>query len=157
MANKHEARESGTKPAVCARSEPDTTRFYAGPGRPGTNKRAGLGQETRHVGLARHDPFTSKPVFYTKMCLPARIARFSTHFFCAKWAGSARLGPLQAGLGQEIEPACLDGPTQFSNRAWRAGPKTGQASPGSSRAGRPVWPSLVVGPQNIRLHMPSYC
>jgi hypothetical protein len=38
MANKHEARE------------------------PGTNKRVGLGQETRHGGLARHDPFTSKHV-----------------------------------------------------------------------------------------------
>jgi hypothetical protein len=62
MSNKHEAREPGTKPAVWARSEPDTTRYYAGPGRPNTNKRAGLGQETRHGGLARHDPFTSKPV-----------------------------------------------------------------------------------------------
>jgi hypothetical protein len=157
MTNKHEARESGTKLAVCARSEPDTTRFYAGPGRPDTNKRAGLEQETRHVGLARHDPFTSKPVFYTKMCLPARITRFSTRFFRAKRADSARLGPLRAGLGQEIEPACLDGSARFSNRAWRARPKTGQASPGPSLAGRPVWPSLVVGPQNIRLHMPSYC
>jgi hypothetical protein len=56
MSNKHEARESGTKPVVWARSEPGTARFYAGPGRPGTNKRAGLEQETRH------DPFTSKPV-----------------------------------------------------------------------------------------------
>jgi hypothetical protein len=41
MANKHEACEPGTKPAVWARSEPDTVRFYAGPGRPGTNKRPG--------------------------------------------------------------------------------------------------------------------
>jgi hypothetical protein len=104
MANKHEARESGTKPAVCARSEPDTTRFYAGPGRPGTNKRAGLGQETRHVGLARHEAFTSKPVFYTKMCLPACIARFSTRFFCAKRAGPARLGPLRAGSDRKLSP-----------------------------------------------------
>jgi hypothetical protein len=66
MAIKHEAREPGTKPAVWARSEPSTTRFYAGPDRPGTNKRAGLRQETRHGGLARHGPFTSKhvkPVF----------------------------------------------------------------------------------------------
>jgi hypothetical protein len=62
MANKHEAREPGTKPAVWARSEHDTTRFYAGPGRPDTNKRAGLGQETRHGGLAQHSPFTSKHV-----------------------------------------------------------------------------------------------
>jgi hypothetical protein len=50
MANKHEAREPDTKPAVWARSEP------------GTNKRAGLRQETRHGGLARHGPFTSKSV-----------------------------------------------------------------------------------------------
>jgi hypothetical protein len=62
MSNKHEVREPSTKPVVWARSEPGTARFYAGPGRPGTNKRAGLGQETRHGGLARHDPFTSKPV-----------------------------------------------------------------------------------------------
>jgi hypothetical protein len=50
MSNKHETREPSTKPIVWARSEPDT------------NKRAGLGQETRHGGLARHDPFTYKPV-----------------------------------------------------------------------------------------------
>jgi hypothetical protein len=62
MANKPEVREPGTKPAVWARSEPDTTRLYACPGRPGTNKRAGLGQKTRHGGLARHDSFTFKPV-----------------------------------------------------------------------------------------------
>jgi hypothetical protein len=62
IVNKHEAREPGTKPAVWARSEPGTTRFYAGPGRAGTNKRAGLGQESRHGGLARHDLFTSKHV-----------------------------------------------------------------------------------------------
>jgi hypothetical protein len=62
MSNKHEAREPDTKPVVWARSEPGTTRFYAGLGRPGTNKRAGLEQEIRHGGLARHDPFTSKPV-----------------------------------------------------------------------------------------------
>jgi hypothetical protein len=62
MANKHEAREPSTKPAVWARSEPGTTRFYAGLSRPGTNKQVGLGQETRHGGLARHDQFTSKPI-----------------------------------------------------------------------------------------------
>jgi hypothetical protein len=90
-----------------------------GPARPGTNKWAGLGQEIRHGGLARHGPFISKSVksaFYTKMYLPARIARFFV------------LGPLRAGLGQEIKPACLDGPGRFSNRAWRAGPKTGRAA-----------------------------
>jgi hypothetical protein len=62
MSNKHEARESGTKPVIWARFEPGTARFYAGPGRPGTNKRVGLGQETRHGGLARHGPFTSNLV-----------------------------------------------------------------------------------------------
>jgi hypothetical protein len=71
MANKHEARESGTKPVVWARSEPGTTWFYAGPGRPGTNKRVGLGQEIRYGRLARHGPFTSKhvkPVFFALKC-----------------------------------------------------------------------------------------
>jgi hypothetical protein len=84
MANKHEAREPSTKHTVWARSEPGTARFYAGPGRPGTNKRAGLGQETRHDGLARHDPFTSKhvkPVFFTITCFLARLARFWPAFF----------------------------------------------------------------------------
>jgi hypothetical protein len=69
MANKHETREPGMKPAIWARSKPDTARFYAGPGRSGTNKRAGLGHEIRHGGLARHDPFTSnlvKTVFTLK-------------------------------------------------------------------------------------------
>jgi hypothetical protein len=68
MPNKHEVRESATKPVVWAWSKPGTARFYAGPGRPGTNKRAGLGQETTHGGLARHGSFTStsvKPVFFT--------------------------------------------------------------------------------------------
>jgi hypothetical protein len=62
MAIKHEARDPGTKPAVWARSEPGMARFCAGPGRLGTNKRSGLGQETRHGGLARHGLFTSKHV-----------------------------------------------------------------------------------------------
>jgi hypothetical protein len=56
------------KPTVWVWSEPGTTRFYAGPIQPGTNKRAGLGQETSHGGLARHGPFTSKhvkPAFFT--------------------------------------------------------------------------------------------
>jgi hypothetical protein len=62
MSNKHETHEPGTKPVFWARSEPGTTRLYAGPGGSGTNKRAGLGQEIRHGGLARHCPFSSKPV-----------------------------------------------------------------------------------------------
>jgi hypothetical protein len=49
MSNKHEAREPGTKPVI-----------WVGPF--STNKRAGLGQETRHGGLARHGLFTSKLV-----------------------------------------------------------------------------------------------
>jgi hypothetical protein len=68
MSNKHEAREPGMKSAVWARSEPGTARLYAGPGRSDTNKRAGLGQEIRRGGLARHDPFSSKsvkPAFFT--------------------------------------------------------------------------------------------
>jgi hypothetical protein len=84
MVNKQEAHEPGTKSAVWARSESGTTRFYAGPSRPGTNKWAGLVQETRQGELTRHGPFTSKlvkPVFCTKMCLPARLARFSARFF----------------------------------------------------------------------------
>jgi hypothetical protein len=48
-------------------------------------------------------------LFYTKTCLTARIARF----FRAKRTGSARLGPLRAGLEQEIEPACLHGLGRF--------------------------------------------
>jgi hypothetical protein len=62
MSNKHETREPGTKPAVWARSEPDTARLYTGPGRAGTNKRAGLGQEIRRGALVRHGPFSSKSV-----------------------------------------------------------------------------------------------
>jgi hypothetical protein len=130
MSNKHEAREPGTKPAVWARSEPGTPRFYAGPGWPGTNKRARLGQETRHGGLARHDPFTSKPV------KPAFRPTFSG------------LGPLRAGLEQEIEPACLDGTARFSNRAWRDGPKTGRAARltiSSSRHADQLSPSTLWG------------
>jgi hypothetical protein len=131
MANKHEAHEPGMKPAVWAWSKPGTVRFYTGPGRPSTNKRARLGQETRHGGQARHGPFTPKPVkpaFCTKTCLPIRLARFSARFFRAKRAAPARLGPLRAELEQKIEPAGLDGPAQFSNRAWWAGPGPGQAA-----------------------------
>jgi hypothetical protein len=83
MTSKHEAREPGTKPAVWAQSEP------------GTNKRAGPWQETKHGGLVQPGPFTSKlvkPAFCTKPCLQAR-------FFRAYRAGPARLGPLRAGLG----------------------------------------------------------
>jgi hypothetical protein len=94
MANKHEAHEPGTKPAFWARSEPGMAWFYAGPGQPGTNKRAGLGQETRHGGLARHDPFTSKHVkltfFCTKTCFSARLARFRPAFFVLNGPGPFR-------------------------------------------------------------------
>jgi hypothetical protein len=50
MSNKHEAREPGTKPAFWARSEPGTARLYAGPGRPGTNKRPGSDMKLGTVG-----------------------------------------------------------------------------------------------------------
>jgi hypothetical protein len=42
--------------AVWARPEPSTAWFYVDLGQPGTNKRAGPRQETKHSGLARHDP-----------------------------------------------------------------------------------------------------
>ena len=86
MTNKHEARKPDTKPVVWARSELGTAWFYAGSGRPDTNKRAGLGQKIRHGRLARHGPFTYKPV------KPA----FRPGFFMLN--GPARLSPLRAGL-----------------------------------------------------------
>jgi hypothetical protein len=82
MANKYEAREPGT------------AWFYAGPSRAGTNNRAGLGQETRHGGLARHGPFTSKPAFF------ALKRAYQPAFFVLN-------GPMRDGLGQEIETAGL--------------------------------------------------
>ena len=102
MTNKHETREPGTKPVVWTRFEFGTIRFYAVLGQPDTNKRAGLGHETRHGGLARQGPFNSKtvkPVFCTKTCLSAHITRFSIRFFRAKRTIPARLGPLRTGLG----------------------------------------------------------
>jgi hypothetical protein len=62
MANKHETHEPGTKLTLWVRFELSTAQFYAGLGRPDTNKRAGPGQKTKHGGLARHNPCTSKPV-----------------------------------------------------------------------------------------------
>jgi hypothetical protein len=138
MAIKHEAREPGTKPAVWAWSEPGMARFYAGPGRLGTNKRVGLGQETRHGGLARHGPFTSKhvkPAFLHKNVLFGPLSSLLARFFRAKRADPARLGPLRAGLGQRIKPAGSAGPARFTNRDWRAGPKTGRASSGPGPTG----------------------
>jgi hypothetical protein len=93
MANKHEARGL----AVWARSESDMTRFYAGSGLSGMNKRTRLGQKTKHGGLARHvrlSPSPLSPLFCTKPCLPARLARFSARFFCAYRAGPTHLGPV---------------------------------------------------------------
>jgi hypothetical protein len=43
MSNKHEAREPDTKAVVWVWSKLGTTWFYAGLGRPGTNKRVELG------------------------------------------------------------------------------------------------------------------
>jgi hypothetical protein len=51
MTNKYEACEPGTKPAVWVWSEPSMARFYVGLARLVPNKRAGLGQETRHDEL----------------------------------------------------------------------------------------------------------
>jgi hypothetical protein len=83
--------------------------------------------EAREPCTTRLPLSSLSPLFYTKTCFPARIVCFSARFFVLN-------GPaLRAGLGQEIEPACLDGPARFSNRVWRAVP---------GRAGRPVWPSL---------------
>jgi hypothetical protein len=122
MVNKHKTRESGTKTVIWARSEPGTVRFYVDSGWAGTNKRVGLEQKTKHGGLARHGPFTSKPVkpaFCTKLCLPGRLVRF----FRVYQVGRSRLGPLRAVLGQGNESTGLDDSVQFSNHVWRAGPK----------------------------------
>jgi hypothetical protein len=76
---------------------------------------AGSGQETKHDGLARHDPFTYKPVkpiFCTKPCLPVHLACFSR----AYWADLTRLDPQRARLGQKNKPMGLDDPVRFSNR-----------------------------------------
>lgn len=59
MANKHEAREPGTKPAVWVRSEPGTAWFYAGPSRPGY-MRAGLRQKNEPVGLDSPARFSNR-------------------------------------------------------------------------------------------------
>jgi hypothetical protein len=45
------------------------------------------------------------------------ISPLSARFFCAKRTGLTYLGPLRAGLGQGIEPASLEDPARFSNRA----------------------------------------
>jgi hypothetical protein len=70
------------KPAVWAQYEPDTTRFYASPGRSGTNKRAGLGQELDTVGKSGTTRLTLNPLnplFYTKTCFSARFFRSRHH------------------------------------------------------------------------------
>jgi hypothetical protein len=59
----------------------------------------------------------------------------------------ARLGPMRAKLGQEIELACLDGPAWFYNRAWQGEPKTGRASPG--RAGLGWATHLAISRQDV--------
>jgi hypothetical protein len=60
MSNKHEAREPGTKPIVWP--GPSMARSGFMRARAGPARISGPGQETRHGGLARHDPFISKPV-----------------------------------------------------------------------------------------------
>jgi hypothetical protein len=129
MANKHEARELGTKPAVWAWSEPNTSRFYMGPDRPDTNKQARLGLETRYGGLTRHCPFNSKPVK-------------SAFFFLLKCA---------------FRPAGLNGPPWFSNHAWQIGPKTGRSSPARGEGGPLIeinpkaMPSLLARDEPARM------
>lgn len=53
MANKHESRESSTKPVIWAWSESGTVQFYTGPDRPSTNKRVELELKTKQGGIAR--------------------------------------------------------------------------------------------------------
>jgi hypothetical protein len=73
-----------------------------------------------------------------------RFSPLSVRFFRVKRAVPTHLGLLRAGLGQGIKPASLEDPARFPNHAWRAGPKTGRASPDPGRARRPVWPSLPL-------------
>jgi hypothetical protein len=99
-------------------ARPGSMQARAGPARisgPGSDKKLGtVGYDTARLPLTM-----LSLLFCTKTCFSARLARF----FRAKRVGPARLGPLRAGLGQEIEPAGLEGPAQFSNRVWRVGPK----------------------------------
>jgi hypothetical protein len=89
-----------------------------------------------HGGLARHDPFTSKPVkpaFYTKTCLPTC---FSVRFFVLN-------GPARCGTSPD---------RKLSTRAYtaRSGFVTVPSGPSPKRtglhrtlAGRSIWPSLL--------------
>jgi hypothetical protein len=138
MTNKHEARGPDTKPVVWARSEPGTAGSMRARASP--TRISGLGSDRKLDTVGKpttaHLPLSPlSPLFCTKTTLPAHLARILARFFRAKRAGPTRLGPLRTGLGQEIEPAGLDGSTRFSNRAWRAGPKTGRASSGPGRTG----------------------
>jgi hypothetical protein len=104
-------------------------RARAGPARisgPGSDRKLGMVDKP---GTTRLLLSLLSPLFCTKTCLPDRLARF----FRAKRAGPARLGPLRARLGQEIEPAGLDGLAQ-----------NGPGFTGSDRAGPPIRPSLVL-------------
>lgn len=76
--------------------EPGPVRFYKAQAA-SMIKRVRSGQEIKHVGLARHDPFISKPVkpfFCSKSCLPVRLARFGLLFPClSDWPVYIRSGP----------------------------------------------------------------
>jgi hypothetical protein len=76
--------------------EPGPVRFYKVQAA-SMIKRVRSGQEIKHVGLARHDPFISKPVkpfFCSKSCLPVRLARFGLLF------RAYRTGPFISAAGQ---------------------------------------------------------
>jgi hypothetical protein len=53
MADKHTAREPGTKPTIWTQSEPDTVRFYTGSGLARHGRRVGLVPSFGPAGLAQ--------------------------------------------------------------------------------------------------------
>jgi hypothetical protein len=107
------------RPEACffVRYELGLAHFYTGTGRPDTNKRVGLGQETKHGGLARYNLFISKPFKLAYFALNHVYRLVLTRFFRTYRTEPAHLGPQWAGLGQRNEPATLDNLARFSNRA----------------------------------------
>jgi hypothetical protein len=53
--------KSPARSTFLAQYDPGPARFYTGPGRPGTNKRAGPEQETKHGGLAQQSRLSLSP------------------------------------------------------------------------------------------------
>jgi hypothetical protein len=101
-----------------------------------TNKRAGPGHETKHGGLARHGPFTSKPVFLHKIVLTGPLNPFFDPLFLylPSWPDPFRPAVGRARTGKRARGFKWLGPVS----------KMGRASPGPGRTGRPVWPSLPL-------------